>query len=201
MNAIPNYDATAGNKVINTAIKAIVKSQDTNNKRVATVMTLIALHSERTNDCSGFARLLNALPAGLARNASVIISTMEEYTPIMARKSPEGFSSKLAPRGSEKFKPYDLEGLRDNPWYLRQEAQNDPALVTVDSIGDKLLKLADSITRKIKKGEAEATEVTALTVMAGNIRAFAKTLVPTVIPAAMVPANGNAETPPAALSA
>lgn len=190
---IPNFDVASSNKAINTGIRNIRKSQETNNTRVHKVMVLIATHSERTNDCSGFARLLNQLPAGLARNASVIISTMTDYTPIQARKTGEGFACSLAKVGSANYKDYDLQGLSENPWYLRQEANSDPAILTVDGIGDKIMKLADSIGRKIKKGEADSSQTDALTLLATQLRAFAKKNVPDIVPVTMAGpvANSN----------
>jgi hypothetical protein len=183
---IPNYDVDGGNKAINSAIRSIRRSQETNNVRVHNVMCLIAKHAEVTGDCDGFRRLLNGLPAGLARCSSIMIKTMVAYTPIQARPEKGGtFAVSIAKPNSQNYKDYNLTGLRENPWFMHEDAKKDPTLVSMDSVGDKLLKMADSILRKIKKGEAEEGERDQLIVAANSIRAFAKTIVPTSVPDAM----------------
>jgi len=189
------YDIKAGNAAINTLIGRIVRSQETNNLRVHNCIVLIAEHSLATHDCSGFTRLLNKLPSGLARNASVIISTMLTYTPILADKAGTGFHCRLAKPGSRQFKEYDIEGLRANPWFDREEAKSDPVLMDVTGIASKLMKMADSIEGKVKRGDVAEGQDAALLMLARNIRTFAKDAVPTVIPSEMRPTEeGQTET-------
>ena len=195
MTETTNYDIKAGNAAINTLIGRIVRSQETNNIRVHNCMVLIAEHAKATYDCGGFTRLLNKLPSGLARNASVIISTMLAYTPILADKAGTGFHCRLAKPGSSNHKEFDIDGLKANPWYEREEAKADPALMDTLSIVSKLLKMADSIENKVKKGTDIAEgQGPALTMLARNLRAFAKTAEPAVNPIATVETN-ETETP------
>ena len=170
---------------INTMIRRIKKAQETNNLRVHNVMVMIAEHTVAYNDCSGFARLLNSLPAGLARNASVIVDTMKAYTPVVADMKSGLFVVRIAKEGSQNHKPFDIDGLRANPWFTRAEAQRDPAILDLSTIGDKILKLAESIEKKIKKGEADASQLAELQVVANGLRVFAKTAVPTIVPESM----------------
>lgn len=170
---------------INTMIRRIKKAQETNNLRVHNCIVMIAEHTVAYNDCSGFARLLNSLPAGLARNSSVMIDTMKEYTPITADVKNGVFVVRIAKEGTPNHKPFDVDGLRANPWFTRAEASRDPAIISLDTIGDKLLKMADSILKKIQKGEADAGQTAELTVLANSLRVFAKTSIPAVVPASM----------------
>ena len=176
------YDVKAGNAAINTLINRIVRSQETNNVRIHNCMVLIAEHASITYDCDGFRRLMNKLPAGIARNASLLIQTMTKYTPILTDKAGTGFSCRLAKPGSTAFKEYNIEGLKANPWYDLEGAKADPVLMDCDGIASKLLKLADSIDGKVKRSDHKEGEGPALTMMARNIRAFAKTAVPEVNP-------------------
>ena len=184
--AIPSPEK-ASNKAINVLIKNIRKSQETNNLRVHRAMVLIAQHSQNYGDCTGFQRLLNALPPGLARNSGVIINTMADYTPIVSVLKSGVFSCHLAKAGSQQHKPYDVEGLEANPWFNRAGASKDPTLLDINTFAGKLLGMADGIEKKVKKGMAEEGQDTELLTLAARLREFAKTQVPSVIPAAMRP--------------
>jgi len=161
---------------INVMIRRIKKAQETNNIRVQNCLLLIAEHTLTYNDCSGMARLMNALPAGLARNASVIIEVMAKYTPIMTDLKGGTFVCRLAKPGSNQHKPFDLDGLRANPWYTHEGAGRDPKVLDLDSIGDQLMKLADRILKKIDKGENAEGQAAELKVVANGLRVFAKSI-------------------------
>lgn len=187
----------ASSSAINTMIRRIKRAQETNNIRVQNCLLMIAEHSSSYGDCSGMARLLNALPAGLARNASVIIDTMKAFTPILCDMKGGVFVVRLAREGSREFKKYDIDGLRANPWYDRPEAQKDPKILDLDSLGDQLLKLADRIMKKIEKGEVDQHQTAELQIVANGLRVFAKTQIPTVIPSDMTP-DGDVNVKPEA---
>lgn len=146
-----NEEKTSSRK-INSAIRAVRTSAAKYNNLVQTAIVMIVEHANNYGDCTGAARLIEAMPRSNRR--SLVISHFRDYSPINVSKDKEGAYRANLDKGNAERQPraFDLDGVRANNWWERPEAQSLPEDVpTFNSIREAISKALASAETKAEK--------------------------------------------------
>lgn len=121
--------AASSNKAITSLINKVKKSGDEFNETVHNAMVAIAIHAQDYGDCTAAARLVDAMPN--TSRKTLVIKHFGEYSPIRVVKSTKkgdngSMKASLRRDGDEGYNDFNIEGLKANPWYAREDAKRDP---------------------------------------------------------------------------
>lgn len=141
---------------IKRALSSIARRGAEWNNSVHDVICKIATHAKYTGDCSKMDTLLNVAMKGTVRRMLVVKAVMER-TPIVIAVKKGAFHANLAKPGSKNDKPYDLDGLRANPWFERKEVQRDPEAFSFEVAEERAKKLADTLRNRLKRDDEDLT--------------------------------------------
>lgn len=143
-------------RAVNAAIRTVRTTGEKYNKAVQTAIILVIQHADTYGDCTGAARLLEAMPRSNRR--SLVIAHFAEYSPINVRKDKDGngFTASLRKADDTKYRPFNVEGVTANNWWERKEAETLPDVITYQTIVDDFDKFCESEKRKGDKVRAEA---------------------------------------------
>jgi hypothetical protein len=166
-----NVPATAGsktapiteqtsNKAINAKISAIRQTGAKLNDAIHETGLLVMQHSLAFNDCTGAARLIDALP--MTHRRALLIRWFEMFSPIIVEKKKGVMNAHLARDGSPKHKKYDIDGARATRFDALPEVQNEPGLFTIEDLNeaiDRLVKRAERLLKDNRVAEADVDKV------------------------------------------
>jgi hypothetical protein len=137
---------------INKAIGLVKTGFASAGDRVHAAMILIVEHAMAYGDCTGAARLVDAMPKSSRR--SLVINHFADYSPILVKKVKDSELMNATLGGKNKdgtAKVFNLDGLKANRWDQRPEVQKEPDMITLDSAKDAVYKLLQSLENKGKK--------------------------------------------------
>lgn len=164
---------------INKLIKAVKVSADKYNTLVQDAIVAIVIHANTFRDCTGAARLIEAMPRSNRRQ--LVVDHFSQYSPINVQRDKDGnfkaslrkpYFDKEETKPNKAYNDFNIDGVRANKWYERPEAERLPDVVDYASIRTKMLAFFESSLKKCDKIENE------------NDRAEAKNFVVTVRSAA-----------------
>jgi hypothetical protein len=141
---------------------------------VQAAIVAVIEHCNNYQDCTGAARLLEAMPRSNRRQ--LVVDHFAQYSPINITKKDETFKAtlrrpffdKAETKPDDKYRDYDIDGVRANNWWERPGAEKLPDVIDYDSIRTKMLAFFESQLKKADKCDNDDE--------AAQIRAFVKTV-------------------------
>lgn len=145
----------ASSKAINLKIKSIKTTGKRFNDLVHETMVMVVTHAEQYGDCTGAARLVDAMP--MSNRRSLVIDHFTQYSPIRVAKSAKTgqMNASLRKEEDKEYNAFNLAGLKLNRWDERPEVENEPDILTFDVAKDNVFKLLKSIEKKAEKSSDE----------------------------------------------
>lgn len=144
-------------KAINSNISKIRGAGSKLNDAIHTTGLMILAHSQAYNDCTGAARLVDAMPKTHRR--ALVIKWFEMFSPIVIDKKGDQMNAHLAKDGSPKNKKYNIEGAKANPFHNLPEVQNEPGLFTFEDLQDAINRLVARAERMLKDNRVAAGDI------------------------------------------
>ncbi len=142
----PNAEKASCDK-INEMIRRIRRTGDAWNIRVQNASIAIIEHTTAYNDCTGFARLFDAMPAGSQRTK--LGQWLAHYTPIQLEARKGKGHAHIAKDGSPKFKAFNIEGAKANPWNEYESPTAVKGLLTIEDCMDMVERLAKRLNKVV----------------------------------------------------
>ena len=143
---------------INKLIKAVKVSADKYNGLVQDAIVAIVIHANSYQDCTGAARLLDAMPRSNRRQ--LVVDHFSQYSPINVQRDSDGnfkatlrkpFYDKAETKPNEAYRDYNIDGVRANRWFERPEAERIPDVVDYSTMHGKLMTFLESQLKKADK--------------------------------------------------
>jgi len=144
-------------RAINGLIRKVKTSATKYNTLVQEAIVAIVRHSNDYGDCTGAARLLDAMPRSNRRQ--LVVDHFAQYSPINVQRGKDGnftaslrkpFFDKNETKPNKLYNDYNIEGVKANKWFERPEAERIPDVVDYNSIHAYIMKMLDS---RMKKAE------------------------------------------------
>lgn len=158
-------------------IKTLQKNIGTLRERVQKIIVMIVEHAlslgsdgKPIGDVSLFNEFLTCEGLGIVRR-KLIIDHVSAYTPIVIEPKGGSFNARIAKQGPN-FKPFDVDGLRDNKWYNSKAVEQDPELLTFENIAADMQKLADRFAKWVKDGKIDDADKPAALAASSWLRSF-----------------------------
>lgn len=151
---VMNLDAEkTSSRAVNSAIKAVRTTADKYNNLVQTAIVLVIEHAQRYGDCTGAARLIDAMPRSNRR--TLAINHFAEFSPIAVSKSPKSgsFVARLRKPKENAFNEFSIDGAKALNWWERPEAEKLEDVVTFDNARDAFNKALDAMAKKAEKSD------------------------------------------------
>lgn len=148
------------NAAINATIKAVRATGKKFELLVQTGIEQCIQHAKDYGDCTGAARLVDAMPKSVRR--AEVVAHFGEYSPI--RIVPDAktklMKASLRKPEDELFRPWNVEGVKQNPWFARKsitDAREPGMPYDISSAGADVISLADKIMGKATAANAKET--------------------------------------------
>jgi hypothetical protein len=151
-NTATPISADTSNKAIVTRCKAIARKAVDLNEAIHETGLMVMAHTAAYDDCTGAARLVNAMPKSHRR--SLVVTWFERYSPIIVEVSGGIAKAHLAKNGSKKDKPFAIDEARENPFHSMPEVDEEPGFFTVEDALESVDRLAGKLAR-LAKGEGK----------------------------------------------
>lgn len=142
-------------KNINRIIKAVKTTGDKYNHLVQEAIVAIVIHANDYGDCTGAARLIDAMPRSNRRQ--LVVDHFGQYSPINVQRDKDGnfkaslrkpFMDKDETKPNKMYNAFNIDGVRANNWWERPEAERLPDVISYDSIRGAILKMLESNLKK-----------------------------------------------------
>jgi hypothetical protein len=149
-------------KNINTLIKAVKTTGDKYNNLVQSAIVAIVIHANDYGDCTGAARLVDAMPRSNRRQ--LVVDHFAQYSPINVTRGSDGtfsaslrkpFMDKDETKPNRNYNAFNIDGVRANNWFERPEAEKLPDVISYDSIRGNILKMLESNLKKAEDCDNE----------------------------------------------
>lgn len=162
-------------RAINGLIRQVGTAANRYNALVQTAIVAIIVHANDYGDCTGAARLLEAMPRSNRR--SLAIAHFKDYSPINVAKDKNGnFMANLDKGNKDREpRPFDIDGVRANNWFERPEAEKLEDVVTFESSREALNKFLGSLETRAK--EANETDKADIIAFVRAVRSAASNIV------------------------
>jgi hypothetical protein len=149
-------DVKTSSQQINKLIKAVKTYGDKYNATVQQAIVAVIIHANDYGDCTGAARLVDAMPRSNRRQ--LVIDHFGDYSPISVSKDKQTglFKATLRKPESKAFNAFNIDGVKANNWFERPEAERIPDVVTFSSIREKMLAQFESLLKKAEDIENQA---------------------------------------------
>ena len=157
------------NRAINTKIAAIRQTGAKLNDAIHETGLMVMRHAMAFNDCTGAARLVDALPKTHRR--ALIVRWFEMFSPIIVEKKGDAMNAHLAKDGSPKYKKYDIDGATATRFDALPEVNNEPGLFTIEDLNDAIERLVKRAERLLKDGKVAEQDVETVKVRTATLKA------------------------------
>lgn len=142
--------AATSNAAINSTIKSIRTTGKKLNELIQTGIVQVIMHANTFGDCTGAARLVDAIPQTARRNE--VINHIADFSPIRITKDNKTGLMKASFRKpeDENYKPFNVDGVKANPWYERKSVtEREPGMPYSFGTAEKDIRnLADKLQSK-----------------------------------------------------
>lgn len=147
---------------INKLIKAVKVTADKYNTLVQDAIVAIVIHAKTYQDCTGAARLLDAMPRSNRRQ--LVVDHFSQYSPINVQRDADGnfkatlrkpFFDKEGNKPNKAYNDFNIDGVRANNWFERPEAERIPDVIDYGSMHSKLMTF---LAGQLKKADKCANE-------------------------------------------
>lgn len=155
INTVAPIAEATSSKAINKSIDNIRTGFGKVNTMVQDAIVQIIIHASLYGDCTGAARLLDAMPKSSRRGLVQI--HFAKYSPInvfLDTKSKK-IKASLRKEDSKSYNKFNIDGARANNWYESVEAEREPEILTLDDFKSK----AERFIAQMKKMAADTDHV------------------------------------------
>lgn len=155
-----NITAQTSNANINKLIRNIKTTANKYNTLVQDAIVAIVIHANDYGDCTGAARLLDAMPRSNRRQ--LVVDHFAQYSPINVSRDKDGtfkaslrkpFHDKEETKPNKNYNAFYIDGVRANNWWQRPEAERLADVVDYTAIHTKVLAFLESQLKKADKCE------------------------------------------------
>ena len=141
---------------VNGLIQQVKTSANRYNGLVQAAIVAIIVHAKDYGDCTGAARLLEAMPRSNRR--SLAIAHFTQFSPIAVQKGKDKkFSAHFRKPEAKDYNAFDIDGVRANNWWERPEAEKLEDVVTFESAREMLNKALTSMEKKAETSDDKAS--------------------------------------------
>lgn len=143
---------------INKIIRTIKTTANKYNMLVQDAIVAIVIHANDYDDCTGAARLLDAMPRSNRRQ--LVVDHFAQYSPINVTRDKDGtfkaslrkpFHDKEETKPNKNYNAFNIDGVRANNWWQRPEAEIIPDVMDYTKIHSKVLAFLESQLKKADK--------------------------------------------------
>jgi len=170
-------------KAINRNIGLVAKAGTKFNELVQTTAVGILVHAQATGDCTAALRLVQAMPKSARRG--LLINFFAAYSPIGMNVG----TGKVAfhKPTAKSYKPFDIEGATNNPWYNSAEANNeDLPDTTLEQTNKMIFGLASRLQKQLDEGHVAANDRETVAEQVAQLKALGRTVAKVAAPAGPV---------------
>ena len=140
---------STSNAAINATCKAVCSAGKRLNELIQTGIIQCIEHASLYGDCTGAAKLIDAIPQTARRNE--VINHFADFSPIRIVKDGRTSLMKASLRKPENegYNDFNVEGVKANPWYERKSVTREPGVPYDYGQSEKdILNLADKLYNK-----------------------------------------------------
>jgi hypothetical protein len=150
---MPITEQQTSSRQINGLIKRVRTSGDKYNNLVQEAIVAIIRHANDYGDCTGAARLVDAMPKSNRR--TLVIDHFGDYSPIRVSKDAKTGAHNAGLRKPENkaFKAFDIDGAKANNWWERASKDGSGA-----SAPKTLKDYYDAFERQLERYKKEADD-------------------------------------------
>ena len=150
--------AQTSNANINKIIRTIKTTAAKYNDLVQDAIVAIVIHAKDYGDCTGAARLLDAMPRSNRRQ--LVVDHFAQYSPINVTRDKDGsfkaslrkpFHDKEETKPNKNYNDFNVDGVRANRWCERPEAETIPDVMDYTKIHTKVLAFLESQLKKAER--------------------------------------------------
>lgn len=156
---------------VNRIIGNVKRSAGAYNNHVQEAIVAIIVHTDTYGDCTGAARLLNAMPKSNRR--TLAIDHFAEYSPINVRldSKTKQYVASVRKEDDGKYNKFNAKGAELNLWHERTNENVDATIYNLDYYMASVERLLDRMTKDVKDGKAEAESAAAIQGLRAELRA------------------------------
>ena len=153
-------------KALNGKIRLVRNSYGKAGTYVQDAIVAIIAHARDYNDCTGAARLVDAMPKSARR--SLVIDHFADYSPIRVVKDAKTGLMKASLRKPEDglYKAFDVQGVAANRWDERAGVEKEPDIFDFTNAREMFYKMLKSAEKRAEK----STDKDAILAMVSSIR-------------------------------
>jgi hypothetical protein len=154
---------------VNRIIGNVKRSAGAYNAHVQDAIVAIINHADNYGDCTGAARLLEAMPKSNRR--TLAIEHFQEYSPIAVRldAKTKQYRAKLRTEDDGKYNKFNAEAAALNLWHEREKA-GDETIFDYDFYLKSVERLLDRMNKDVTSGKAEAADAPRITALRAEMR-------------------------------
>lgn len=147
---------------------------------VHAVAVAIMRHAKDNGDCTRALRLVEAMPASGRRAA--LIQWFGQYSPIAVTYAKEAEKRRVGLRkvGTPGYNAFNIDAAEAQPYWAKQVANEEAALLGIGDANEKILKMADYLAGRVKAGKVDKDAVEAVNAKVAALRAAATVGAPKV---------------------
>lgn len=153
INTVAPIAQDTSSKAINGNITKIKTAFGKINTLVQQTIVQVITHASLYGDCTGAARLLDAMPKSSRRN--LVQLHFQKYSPIAVHldKKTGKMKAHLRTEESKQYNAFNVDAARANNWYESVEAEKEPDVLTIEDFKTQAERF---IARMKKMAEDEA---------------------------------------------
>lgn len=154
-NTVAPIAQDTSSKAINKSIGQIKTAFGKINTLVQNTIVQVITHASLYGDCTGAARLLDAMPKSSRRNLVQI--HFQKYSPIAVHldKKTGKMKAHLRTEDSKAYNKFNIDAARANNWYESAEAEKEPEVLTLEDFKTQ----AERFIARMKKLAADTEHV------------------------------------------
>jgi hypothetical protein len=154
-NTVAPIAQETSSKAINSGIAEVKTGFGKINDLVQETALAIIIHASLYGDCTGAARLLDAMPKSSRRG--LVQTFFGRYSPIAVHldTKTKKMKANLRKEDSKSYAKFDIDGARANKWYELPEADKEPEILTIEDFKSK----AERFIAQMKKMAADTEHV------------------------------------------
>ena len=157
VNTVAPIAQATSSAAINQTIKKVQTAFGKVNDLVQDAAVAIIVHASLYGDCTGAARLLDAMPKSSRRG--LVQTFFTRYSPIsvVLDTKTKKMKARLRDTDSKAYNKFDVDGARANKWYESPEAEKEPEVLTMEDLKTSF----DRFIARMKKLAADPKHVAA----------------------------------------
>lgn len=178
INTVAPIAQDTSSKAINGNITKIKAAFGKINTLVQQTIVQVITHASLYGDCTGAARLLDAMPKSSRRN--LVQLHFQKYSPIAVHldKKTGKMKAHLRTEDSKQYNAFNVDAARANNWYESVEAEKEPDVLTIEDFKTqaerfiaRMKKMAED-EKHVAKADRKAVKETVAKLSMDLLKAF-----------------------------